>query len=89
MNLTTNANYPQNGDDLIKSNLAAYFISDFGIGDDVIYSRLYTPINSVPGHAVNSLEVSTDGVTWTTANIDILFNQIATLESANIFITKT
>jgi uncharacterized phage protein gp47/JayE len=89
MDLTTNANYPQNGDDLIRSNLASYFTSDFGIGDDVIYSRLYTPINSVPGHAVNSLEVSTDGVTWTTANIDVPFNGIATLESNNIVITKT
>lgn len=89
MNLTTNANYPQNGDDLIRSNLASYFTSDFGIGDDVIYSRLYTPINSVPGHAVNSLEVSTDGVTWTIANIDVPFNGIATLESSNIVITKT
>lgn len=89
MDLTTNANYPQNGDDLIRSNLASYFTSDFGIGDDVIYSRLYTPINSVPGHAVNSLEVSTDGVTWTMTNIDVPFNGIATLESANILITKT
>lgn len=89
MDLTTNANYPQNGDDLIRSNLAFYFTSDFGIGDDVIYSRLYTPINSVPGHAVNSLEVSTDGVTWITANIDVPFNGIATLESNNIVITKT
>ena len=89
MDLTTNANYPQNGDDLIRSNLASYFTSDFGIGDDVTYSRLYTPINSVPGHAVNSLEVSTDGVTWTTSNIVIPFNGIATLESNNIIITKT
>lgn len=89
MDLTTNSNYPQNGDDLIRSNLASYFTSAFGIGDDVIYSRLYTPINSVPGHAVNSLEVSTDGVTWTTANIDVPFNGIATLESNNIIITKT
>lgn len=89
MDLTTNSNYPQNGDDLIRSNLASYFTSDFGIGDDVIYSRLYTPINSVPGHAVNILEVSTDGVTWTTSNIDVPFNGIATLESNNIIITKT
>lgn len=86
MDLTTDSNYPQNGDDLIKSNLTS---TDFGIGDDVIYSRLYTPINSVPGHQVNSLEVSLDGVTWNTNNISIPFNGIANLESANILITKT
>lgn len=89
MNLTTDTNYPQNGDDLIKSNLSSYFASNFGIGDDVIYSRLYTPINSVPGHQVNSLEISTNGTTWTTSNIVVPFNGIATLESANITITKT
>lgn len=86
MDLTTDSNYPQNGDDLIKSNLTS---TDFGIGDDVIYSRLYTPINSVPGHQVNSLEVSLDGITWNTNNISIPFNGIANLESANITITKT
>lgn len=89
MDLTTDPNYPQNGDDLIKSNLASYFSSTFGIGDDVVYSRLYTPINSVPGHQVNTLEVSTDGVTWTMTNIVVAFNAIATLESANILITKS
>lgn len=86
MDLTTDANYPQNGDDLIKSNLTS---TDFGIGDDVIYSRLYTPINSVPGHQVNSLEVSLDGLTWNTNNLVVPFNGIANLESANITITKT
>lgn len=86
MDLTTDANYPQNGDDLIKSNLTS---TDFGIGDDVIYSRLYTPINSVAGHQVNSLEVSLDGMTWNTNNIVVPFNGIANLETANITITKT
>jgi uncharacterized phage protein gp47/JayE len=89
MNLTTDPTYPQNGDDLIKSNLASYFSGNFGIGDDVIYSRLYTPINSVPGHAVNTLEVSLNGTTWTMGNIVVPFNSIATLESSNITITKT
>lgn len=89
MDLTTDPNYPQNGDDTIKSNLASYFSSTFGIGDDVIYSRLYTPINSVPGHQVNSLEVSTNGITWVMTNIVVAFNAIATLESMNITITKT
>lgn len=89
MDLTTDTTYPQNGDDLIKSNLIDYFSNTFGIGDDVVFSRLYTPINSVPGHQINSLEVSTDGVTYSSANIVIPFNGIASLESANILITKT
>lgn len=89
MDLTTDSSYPQNGDDLIKSNLISYFSTTFGIGDDVVFSRLYTPINLVPGHEINSLEVSTDGITYSSANIVIPFNGIASLESANILITKT
>lgn len=89
MDLTTDSNYPQNGDDLIKSNLIDYFSTTFGIGDDVVFSRLYTPINLVPGHEINSLEVSTDGITYSSANVIIPFNGIASLESANILITKT
>lgn len=89
MDLTTDTNYPQNGDDLIRNNLVSYFSSTFGIGDDVTYSRLYTPINSVPGHAVNSLEVSLDGTNWSMSNVVVPFNAIATLETIHIYITKT
>ncbi|MCY1419354.1 hypothetical protein D9M71_349410 [compost metagenome] len=89
MDLTTDANFPQNGDDLIKSNLVDYYSTQFGIGDDVIFSRLYTPINSVPGHQVNSLEISLDGMAWTSSNVVVAFNAIASLETINISITHS
>lgn len=87
MDITTDVNFPANGNDLIKSNLISYFATNFGTGDDVIYSRLYTAINSVPGHQVNSLTVGTTPSPVGTSNIVIGFDSIASLNSANIIIT--
>ena len=89
INLTTNSSYPQDGDSIVKSNLIQYFSENFGIGDPVIYSRLYTPINNVPGHQINSLTIGTSPNPTGTSNIAISFNKISSLSSANIVITKS
>lgn len=87
MNLTKDSTYPGNGDSSIRSALIAFFENNLGIGDDVIYSRLYTPINSVPGHFVNSLFIGTSPNPTASDNIEIGFDQIATLSSLNIVIS--
>jgi uncharacterized phage protein gp47/JayE len=87
MDITTDVNFPANGNDQIRSALIAYFAANFGTGDDVIYSRLYTAINSVPGHQVNSLTVGTTPSPVGTSNVSIAFDQIASLNSSNIIIT--
>lgn len=89
INLTTDSNYPENGDDSIKTALVSYFNNNFGIGDAVIYSRLYTPINSIPGHQVNSLKIGTSPNPDGTSNIVVPFNAIASLSTVNITITKS
>lgn len=50
-------NFPINGEDLIKDSLVNRG-NQFLINEDLIYSRLYTPINSVTGVQVNSLKVN-------------------------------
>lgn len=87
LDITTDVNFPANGNDLIRSNLIAYFQANFGTGDDVIYSRLYTPINSVPGHQVNSMFIGTSPSPVGTTNIPIAFSDIASLSSVNILIS--
>lgn len=67
-------------------------IVDFGeaacfIGDDVIYSRFYTPINAVPGHMVNSLKIGKTPNPTGTSNIVINFDQVATFSPANVIVT--
>lgn len=87
IDITTDVNFPANGNDLIKSNLISYFQANFGTGDDVIYSRLYTPINSVVGHQVNTLTVGTSPSPVGMVNVPINFDSIASLSSVNIIIT--
>lgn len=89
MNITTDSNFPANGDDAIRTALINYFEANQGTGDDVVYSRMYTPINSVPGHQVNTLFIGTSPSPIATSNIVISFDSIAALNSLNINITHT
>lgn len=76
-----------NVDVLIRDVLVAQIKNDNKIGTDVIYSRLYTPINSIPGFQVNSLTLGTSASPTGTSNIVIPFNGVATLAAADINIT--
>jgi uncharacterized phage protein gp47/JayE len=87
LDITTNSDFPQNGEQAIKDAIAAYMEAQFGIGDDVVYSRLYTPINSVAGHQVNSLTIGTSPSPTGTVNIPIAFNELFSLDPNNIVIT--
>ena len=57
------------------------------VGDDVIYSRFYTPVNEVPGHAVNSLTIGTAPAPIGTSNIVIDFDEVPTFSLDNIVVT--
>jgi len=87
LDITTNSEFPQNGEQAIKDAIAVYMKAQFGIGEDVVYSRLYTPINSVPGHQVNSLTIGTSPSPVGTTNIPIAFNELFSLDPNNIVIT--
>ncbi|MNQ43055.1 Baseplate J-like protein [compost metagenome] len=87
LTLTTNSEFPSTGADDIKSALISYFEDNFNVGDSVIYSRLYTPINSISGHQVDSLTIGISPAPVGMSNVTIDFDQIASLSSANINIT--
>ena len=53
------ADFPVDGEQRIKDALVA---RTFRLGEPLIFSRLYTPINSVPGVQVDKLEVDEDTV---------------------------
>jgi len=88
--LTTFPEYPANGDDLIKQAIVDYANGDlvdnrsFGLADNVIYTRLYTPINSVPGHEIDDLQISIASPADGVVNIPISITQIADFQIANI-----
>lgn len=79
--------YPATGNEDIQNAIIKYAADNFNVGDDVITSRLYTPINSVLGHQVNHLYIGTSPSPVSGANIPIDFNAIASFESVNINIT--
>lgn len=70
----------------IRQSIIDYF-NTFQVGSSVNYSRLYSPINSIPNHYVNSLElgVIANGVAeFGSSNIELDFNQLATVNAENI-----
>lgn len=83
INLETNNRFPEDGEHKIQEALISY-INGLTINDDVVYSRLYTPINSVVGHQVNSLRIGTDPGNLGFSNIITNFDEIAKIQSANI-----
>lgn len=78
---------PGDADAQIKQKLVDYSDSNQFIGDDVIYSRLYTPINSIPGFTVNSLTIGTAPDPTGTANIAIDFDEVGVISAENITVT--
>ena len=61
----------------------------FPPGADVVLSRLYTPINSVQGFKVNSLQIGKAAGSLSTSDITINWNEVATFSTNNIVITVT
>lgn len=89
INLTTDpTSYPGDGDNQIKQYIIDYASENIGVGDDVIWSRLFTPINMVAGHEVDSLYIGTSPSPSGTANIPIAFNELATFTSINITVNS-
>lgn len=82
--LTTSENFPTNGFEDVRSALFAYIKSNAKVGEGVVYSRLYTPLNSVPGHQVDSLTIGLSPNPTGTSNILLGYDEIAKLEIGNI-----
>lgn len=79
------------GDAVARIKQAVYdnLTANYSIGDDIIYSRLYTPVNSVPGHQVNSLTLGTAPNPVGTSNIAIAFDEVGAFSLDYITVTVT
>lgn len=95
--------WPSDGADRIKAAILAYAaggapalgidegFEDLGFvpGENVTQSRLYTPVNSIPGHKVTRLELSALPDPVGTADVVIDFDEVAAFDSGNITINVT
>ncbi len=71
VNLTTDSDYPASGDSDIETAITAH-IEALEMGEDIIYSRFYTPVNATAGHQVDSLYIGTSPSPSGTSNISLI-----------------
>lgn len=83
IDLTTDSRFPSDGEEQIKNALIAY-VNQRQIQTGVVYSRLYTPINTVPGHQVNSLLIGKDPSNLSTNNIELSYDEVARTSDVRI-----
>lgn len=84
VNVTELTGWPTDGAQRIKDAIVAWSIDNQLISDDVIYSRLYEPINSVPGHSVTGLFIGTSAAPTGEVDIPISHASLASFAEARI-----
>lgn len=84
VNLHTRSGWPTDGVQRIKDAITAWAVANQSIGEEVIYSRLFDPINSVPGHSIDSLYIGTSAAPTGTANIAVPFDGLSRFDSTRI-----
>lgn len=85
----TDNNFPDEGALYIREAVKAYLDEKATFGEDVIYTRLFTPINTVPGHQVDSLQIAKGAGAFGTSNIAINWNEYPVISDADIEVTVT
>jgi len=86
VNLHTRSGWPTDGVQRIKDALTAWAVSNQSIGEEVIHSRLFDPINSIPGHSIDSLYIGTAAAPTGTANIAVPFDGLSRFDSTRIVV---
>ena len=87
------AAFPDNGIDLIKQAIVDYAeyaggeYKGFPPGENVVYTRLYTPINEVNGFSIVSLKIGKEESPTGETDIPIQFNEVARFYTQNIIVT--
>ena len=83
MSLITYPDFPSNGNARIKQAIVEWF-NNLNVGEDIHYSRLYAPINSIEGFAVKNLKFGYKGGTLGLEDVIIRHNEIATISAEDI-----
>lgn len=91
----TFSNYPPDGADRIKQAIVDYANGllvegrSFGVGDDIIQTRLYTPVNTVEGHSPTAIKIGTTASPTLENDITIDFDEVSEFTIANITVNET
>jgi len=87
--VTTDSNYPGSGDVDIANNIKDFGTSAYGIGEDVILSQFYTPINAVQGVVSIDLKMGFSANPTGTTNLVIDFNEISNYDVSFITVSSS
>jgi uncharacterized phage protein gp47/JayE len=79
---------PSDFEGQIKEALAEYISANFGVGDDLIYSRLFIPIQSVEGVQIDSLVIGTQQGSLSSTNITVAFDEIISYAQSSVSINN-
>lgn len=79
--------FPTSGVEDIRQAVIDFINSNANFGEEIIYTRFFTPINSVPGHQVNVLEIGTSLVSMGMTNIVLNWDEFPVGLPENIDIT--
>lgn len=85
--VVTDGDYPADGDGQLKQAIADH-INALNVGEDVIASRLYTPINTVAGHYVTALLVDDVDPPVSSGNVTVDYYKRATISTADIVVNS-
>ena len=79
--------FPSDGVDRIRQAVVDFINNTATFGEDIIYTRMFTPINTVPGHQVDELKIGKTSITMGTTNIVINWDEFPIALPENITVT--
>ncbi len=100
ISITEDDIFPADGVESIKQAIVEYAVNGaqalgitegfdtngFTPGADVLVSRLFTPINSVPGHTIDSVLIGFSPAPTLSDDLVINFNEVSDFQTANIIV---
>lgn len=89
VNVVMKVGWPSDGVDKIKAALVAWGLTNLLIGGEVIQSRLFEPINSIPGHSITTVFLGLAPSPSSPNNLAIAFDALAAFATARIVVNAT
>jgi len=92
--ITATSGFPGDGEGLIKQAIVDYANGElvtgrgFSTNDNVILSELYTPVNSVQGHSVSSIQIAKHSQSLGDVDIVIALREISSFSIGNITVVQ-
>jgi uncharacterized phage protein gp47/JayE len=79
--------YPATGDQLVRDAILAYGAT-FEIGQDVVLSRFFTPINVIPGIVGITIKAGLAPAPSGTSNLPIIYTSLAKFDASRLTVTS-